>query len=117
MKCLIALAFFTAAVAVGATGPANAQTAEAGRTAGRALATGSAGVDMVDGEVRKIDKDAGKITLRHAEIRNLDMEGMTMVFQVKDPAMLESVKVGDKIRFQAQKIEGALVVTELQPVK
>jgi Cu/Ag efflux protein CusF len=45
------------------------------------------------------------------------MEGMTMVFQVKDPAMLESVKVGDKIRFQAQKIEGALVVTELQPVK
>jgi Cu/Ag efflux protein CusF len=70
--------------------------------------------DMVAGEVRKIDKGAKKITLRHGEMPHLEMPAMTMVFQVKDPSMLESVKVGDKVRFRAQKIGGAFVVVELQ---
>jgi Cu/Ag efflux protein CusF len=73
--------------------------------------------DMTDGEVRKINKDARKITLKHGEIKNLDMPGMTMVFQVKDSAMLEQVKVGDKVKFVAEKSGGALVVTEIQPAK
>jgi Cu/Ag efflux protein CusF len=69
---------------------------------------------MTDGEVRKIDKDAKKITLKHGEIKNLAMPSMTMVFQVKDPALLDSVKSGDKVRFRAENLDGALVVTRIE---
>ena len=72
---------------------------------------------MTDGEVRKIDKENKKITLKHGEIKNLEMPGMTMVFQVKDAAMLDMVKAGDKVMFKAEKANGALVVTEIQTVK
>ena len=72
---------------------------------------------MTEGEVRKVDKDNKKITLRHGEIKNLEMPGMTMVFQVKDPAMLDMVKQGDKVMFRAEKANGALMVTEIQPAK
>jgi len=75
-----------------------------------ALAAG----DMADGEVRKVDKDAKKITLKHGEIKNLDMPPMTMVFQVKDAAMLEAVKAGDKVRFSADKVGGAYTVTSIE---
>ena len=73
--------------------------------------------DMADGEIRKVDMESKKITIKHGEIKNLDMPGMTMVFQVKDPAMLEKVKTGDKVRFKAEKAGGAIVVTEIQPAK
>ena len=73
--------------------------------------------DMADGEIRKVDMDNKKITIKHGEIKNLDMPGMTMVFQVKDPAMLTSVKTGDKVRFKAEKSGGAIVLTEIEPVK
>lgn len=73
--------------------------------------------DMADGEIRKVDMDNKKITIKHGEIKNLDMPGMTMVFQVKDPAMLTKVKAGDKVRFKAEKSGGAIVVTEIQPAK
>ena len=73
--------------------------------------------EMADGEIRKVDMDNKKITIKHGEIKNLDMPGMTMVFQVKDPAMLTTVKTGDKVRFKAEKSGGAIVVTEIQPVK
>ena len=73
--------------------------------------------EMTDGEVRKIDKDTSKITLKHAEIKNLDMPGMTMVFQVKDPAMLDKVKPGDKVKFRAEKAETGFVVTTIEPAK
>jgi Cu(I)/Ag(I) efflux system periplasmic protein CusF len=72
---------------------------------------------MSDGEVRKIDKSAGKITIKHGQLQSLDMPPMTMVFRVKDPAMLDQVKEGDKIRFSADRIDGALTVTEIQPGK
>lgn len=61
---------------------------------------------MTDGEVRKIDKETKKITIKHGEIKNLDMPGMTMVFQVKDVALLDPVKVGDKVKFVAEKAGG-----------
>ena len=77
----------------------------------------TASADMADGEIRKVDMDNKKITIKHGEIKNLDMPGMTMVFQVKDPAMLSAVKTGDKVRFKAEKSGGAIVVTEIQPVK
>lgn len=67
-----------------------------------------------DGEITKVDKDAGKITVKHGRIANLDMAPMTMVFKVKVPAMLEQVKAGDKVKFTAEKINGALTVTAMQ---
>ena len=72
---------------------------------------------MTDGEIRKVDMASKKITIKHGEIKNLDMPPMSMVFQVKDPAMLEKVKTGDKIRFKAEKANGAVVVTDIQPAK
>ena len=83
--------------------------------AGGAMAASSA--DMADGEVRKVDMEAKKLTLKHGEIKNLGMPGMTMVFQVKDPSMLEKVKSGDKVRFTAEKINGAFTVTTLEAAK
>src|SRR5688572_23698552 len=68
-----------------------------------------------DAEVRKVDKEAGKITLKHGPIANLDMPAMSMVFRAKDPAMLDKVKAGDKVRFKAEKIQGAYTVTEIAP--
>ena len=67
-----------------------------------------------NGEIKKVDKEAGKITIKHGRLANLGMAPMTMVFQVKDPAMLEQVKAGDKVKFAAEKINGALTVTALQ---
>ena len=72
---------------------------------------------MTEGEIRKVDMDNKKLTIKHGEIKNLDMPGMTMVFQVKDPDMLNKVKAGDKVRFKAEKAGGAIVVTDIQPAK
>lgn len=72
---------------------------------------------MIDGEVRKVDKDARKITLRHSEIKQLDMPAMTMVFQVKEPAMLDKVKAGDKVKFKAEGSAGAFTITEIEVTK
>ena len=71
-------------------------------------------VEMVNGEVRKVDKDTKKITLKHGDIKNLDMPAMTMVFQVKDPAMLDKVQAGDKVQFKAERLGGALLITEIE---
>jgi len=70
---------------------------------------------MAEAEVRKVDKDAAKITLKHGEIKNLEMPAMTMVFQVKDKAMLDKVKAGDKVRFAADKVGGAFTITQIEP--
>jgi Cu/Ag efflux protein CusF len=79
-------------------------------------ATGAA-TALTQGEVRKVDKAAGKLTLRHGPIPNLEMPNMTMVFRVKDPAMLDRVKVGDKVSFAADKIGGQYTVTQLDPAR
>lgn len=73
--------------------------------------------DLTDGEIRKVDKDAQKITIRHGEIRNLEMPPMTMVFRVKDAALLDAVKPGDKVMFRAEKTGGQYVVTKIEPAK
>ena len=77
------------------------------------LAVGAAGADQVKGEVVKIDKAAGKITLKHEPIEKLDMDSMTMVFRVANPAMLDKVKAGDKVEFEADRVNGALTVTKI----
>ena len=74
---------------------------------------------MVNGEVKKIDETAGKITLKHGPIKNLDMEedSMTMVFRVQDPAMLKQVKVGDKVQFKAERATAGITITKMQKGK
>ena len=79
--------------------------------------TTSQAAALSDGEVRRVDKDAKKITVRHGPLANLDMPAMTMVFQVQDPAMLDQVKVGDKVKFQAEKVGGAFTITRIEPAK
>ena len=73
--------------------------------------------EMTDGEVRNIDKENKKITLKHGEIKNLEMPGMTMVFQVENAALLDKVQTGDKVRFSATKTGGTLVVTAIEVAK
>jgi len=72
---------------------------------------------LADGEVRKVDKDAKKLTIKHGPIKSLDMPAMTMVYQVKNPKMLDQVKAGDKVKFTAEKIGGQYTVTTLEPAK
>lgn len=74
---------------------------------------------MVKGEVKKIDQTAGKITLNHGPIKNLDMtdENMTMVFRVQDPTMLKQVKVGDKVQFTAERGASGITITKIEKGK
>src|SRR6266436_7905543 len=73
---------------------------------------------MVNGQVTKIDESAGKITLKHGPIKKFDMEeGMTMVFRAQDPAMLKQVKVGDKIKFDADRVNGKFTVTKIEKAR
>lgn len=88
--------------------------------AGLALGIVSAAVafaqaELIQGIVTKIDQAAGKITIRHGPIKKFDMdEGMTMVFRVKDPSLLGTVKQGDKIKFEADRIDGQFTVTKIE---
>jgi len=90
------------------------------RTAGAALAaallsTAVAAQGAINGEVKKIDENAGKITLKHGPAKSLGMdEPMTMVYRVKDPAMLKQVKVGDNVRFEVENANSSYTVTKLQ---
>lgn len=72
---------------------------------------------MSEGEVRKVNKDSGKITIKHGEIKHLGMPPMTMVFTVKDKALLERAKAGDKIRFAVIDEGGTMIVTAIDPAK
>jgi Cu(I)/Ag(I) efflux system protein CusF len=69
---------------------------------------------VVSGEVKKVDMSAGKITLKHGPITNLDMDSMTMVFRVQDSAMIEKLKPGDKVKFTAERVNGAITVTTIK---
>ena len=73
--------------------------------------------ELSEGEVRKVDVEARKITLKHGPLKNLDMPGMTMAFQVADPALLGKVKVGDKVRFVAANPGGRLTITQIETAK
>jgi Cu(I)/Ag(I) efflux system protein CusF len=72
---------------------------------------------MTDGEIRKVDKDAGKVTIKHGEIKNLDMPGMTMIFTAKEKSLLDKVQAGDKVKFAVINDGGKMVVTDIQTVK
>jgi Cu/Ag efflux protein CusF len=114
MKQLLLISLFAATAAT----PAWAQTQAVDHAAHHAASAASASADMTVGEVRKVDKDTKKITIKHGEIKNLEMPPMTMVFQVKDPAWLDTYKAGDAIRFSVEKTAtGVLLVTDIQPGK
>ncbi|KIP13478.1 RND transporter [Burkholderia ubonensis] len=100
-----ALAFSAASHAAGEMGNMDMSGAKQGAEA----ASG-----MSHGEIRKVDTAAGKLTIKHGPLENLGMDAMTMVFKVKDAAMLSQVKAGDKIDFVADEVNGALTVTKLQ---
>lgn len=73
---------------------------------------------LTDGEVKKIDASAKKITIKHGPMKKFDMEdGMTMVYGVQDPAMLTAVKVGDKVKFDADHVNGQFIVTKIEKLK
>lgn len=72
---------------------------------------------MTDGEVKKVDQEAGKVTIKHGEIKHLDMPGMTMVFTAKDKTLLASVKPGDKVKFMVVSEAGKMVVTDIQSTR
>ena len=71
--------------------------------------------ELAEGEVRRVDRQANKVTIRHGEIKSLEMPPMTMVYQVKDKALFERLKPGDKIRFAAEKQGGSYVLTRVEP--
>lgn len=72
---------------------------------------------MTDGEIRKVDKDAGKVTIKHGAIKNLDMPGMTMIFTAKEKSLLDKIQAGDKVKFAVINEGGKMVVTDIQTVK
>jgi Cu(I)/Ag(I) efflux system protein CusF len=108
-----AIVFITAALAPAAS----ATMHEPSRTPSAPTGIAAADSPMSEGEVRKVDPSTKKLTIKHGELRNLDMPAMTMVFQVKDPSMIDKVKVGDKVKFRADKVNGAFIVMEIEPVK
>lgn len=104
MKALVKAAFITA-LAITSVSGAFAQSTRPAATTSNAMSSG---------EVKKIDKGAGKMTIKHGPLENLGMDAMTMVFRVTDPAMLDQVKTGDKIDFIAEEPNGQLTVTKLE---
>ena len=106
-----ALAF----AALGAAAPAFAQSEHDSHHLAQAAPT--ADKELADGTVKKVDKAAGKITISHGPLDNLGMPPMTMVFRASEPAMLDEVKAGDRIRFAAERAGGVFTVTELEVVR
>jgi len=90
---------------------------EAGMVGKLTVISDASAAPATDGEVRKVDKEQGKVTLKHGPIANLDMPGMTMVFKVADPKMLEILKEGDKVKFSVERVNGAMTVTAIQPAQ
>ncbi len=108
---MLALVVVAAPIAVLAQSAANAPA-----TPASAASAATPAKDMAEAEVRKVDKEAKKVTLKHGPIKNLDMPGMTMVFQVRDAALLDKIAAGDKIMFTAEQLQGAFVMTSVEKV-
>lgn len=109
-------AFFVAAGLALAAANVSAQMEMHDHTEHTAMAAASQ-IDanaLSEGEIRKVDKDSGRLTIKHGPLNNLDMPGMTMAFRVQDPAMLDRVKAGDQVRFRVERVNGGLTITQLQ---
>ncbi len=104
---------FLAAAALAFAAHAHAQHPAHAPATSAAASPGAA--QYTEGEVKRVDKKEGRISLKHGPIANLDMPAMSMVFHVSDPKMLDQVKAGDKVRFKAAKVGETLTVTEIRP--
>lgn len=113
MKSLAKLTFVTAVLVAAPFSLYAASHSAAPASSAAPAGSASSANQATDGEIRKVDKDAKKITIRHAELKHLDMPAMTMVFQVKDPSLLDKVKQGDKVSFVAEKEGGQFIVTQI----
>lgn len=111
-KKLVAVALMLVAATVAAQKPESN-----GHAGHHPQQTSAPDVAKADGEVRKVDKEAKKLTLRHGPIPNLEMPEMTMVFRVADPRMLDGLEAKQKVRFTADRVEGQLTVTSLEVVR
>ena len=118
------IALATLAVSFALIGTAQAQTPEAlsapadtATPASTAQTQPASGAESNSGEVRKVDKDNKKITIKHGPLKALDMPGMTMVFGVKDDTVLDKVQPGEKVQFQAEKINGQFIVTAIEALR
>jgi Cu/Ag efflux protein CusF len=110
LSIVVALALSsTAALAAHATGAQDVTL-----PAASASASASAEQPTSEGEIRKVDKEGGKLTIKHGPLDNLGMAAMTMVFRVQDPSLLDRLKAGDKIRFVADMIDGQLTATQVK---
>jgi Cu/Ag efflux protein CusF len=113
METTMKLKHFAFALALAAAAPAAiAQSDHSGHDAGGKPAAKAD--ELAQGEIRRVDKEAKKLTIKHGPIANLDMPPMTMVFQVTDPALLEKVKAGDKVKFRAEKRGDNYLVTRIE---
>lgn len=110
-------ALFALALATSVAVPVLADDKHHGKGQAAAAKGATQASAMSDGEIRKVDKDAKKITIKHGPLEKLDMPAMTMVFQVWDPALLDKVKAGDKVRFDAEKVGGGYTVTRIEAAK
>ena len=110
--------FFMATLVLGFALPLGARAADEPADKHRAEAASPESIaPLTPGEVKKVDMDAGKVTIKHGRLENLGMPAMTMVFRVKDPAMLDQLKPGDKINFLADKWNGAITVMRFEAAK
>jgi len=118
MKRILCAAVVLLIAAAPALRAQSSHDGHAGHGSGAAATAGQAADgSMTAAEVRRVDREARRITLKHEEIRSLDMPPMTMVFQVRDAALLDGLQAGDRVRFAAQKIDGAYVVTAIAPAR
>lgn len=112
LSLLFALAAFSASPAWSQAAHDHSHAAEA-----KPVATSVAAAAVNEGEVRKVDKEHAKVTIKHGELKSLNMPPMTMVYPVKDAAMLDKLKAGDKVLFSAVSDKGKLTVTDIKPAK
>ena len=112
-RILLAVSIFGAALAF----QASAEDSHEHHATDAAKPAAAADAAMTNGEVRKVDKAAGKVSIKHGFIRKFDMPPMTMAYHVKDKALLQQLKPGDKIKFDVERAGDDYTVVRLEKVK
>lgn len=109
-KHLPALAVFLLSMAMPLVSPAQMPSEGADASAKQPM-------PLTAGEIRRVDREAGKVTIKHGEVKNLDMPPMTMVFVAKDPTQLAALKVGDKVNFLVLHEAGKFIAADIQSAR
>ncbi|MDM0119416.1 copper-binding protein [Variovorax arabinosiphilus] len=118
IRLAVAAAFLLSGAAIAQSSTSMADTPGINKTAPMAPgADAAAASEFSEGEIRKVDKDNKKLTIKHGPLKNLDMPGMTMVFGVDDDAVLEKLEAGARVRFQAEKVDGKIIATRIEVLR